>query len=241
MDYENQTADAAAVNTENVTASETTTAETVTKSKAAADSTESAPDKPWNITGGVTEETDSAAVNKLTDDTYLDPVVIKKFDALPYYGRSYMFVPICIVLTIAGIILGHISALSGGLMTDGTMRYVYIGCGCVVMAVGFMLYYVATFGDHIKDRVKTGALVTTGAYMWCRNPQYSGILLLCTGALLISGNAFMFVLPIAYWVFLTILLKKTEEVELGDKFFEAYLDYCKTVPNRILPFKRKVK
>lgn len=39
-------------------------------------------------------------------------------------------------------------------------------------------------------------LVTTGVYACVRNPIYSAFLIACTGALMIYGNLYLFVLPL---------------------------------------------
>ena len=82
-----------------------------------------------------------------------------------------------------------------------------------------------------------GKLVTSGIYSKTRNPIYAGVLLICTAALFISGNAFMYLLPIAYWIFLTRLMQITEEPLLRVKFGEEYEAYFKKT-YRFIPIKK---
>ena len=90
----------------------------------------------------------------------------------------------------------------------------------------------------IFENIMLGKLVTTGIYSKTRNPMYGGIIIACTGALFISGNAFMYVLPVAYWGFLSVYMKRTEEVILKARFGEKYIDYRNHV-NLFIPRKQE--
>ncbi len=90
----------------------------------------------------------------------------------------------------------------------------------------------------IYENIMLGKLVTTGIYSKTRNPIYGGIIFICTGALFMSGNAFMYVLPVAYWCFLSILMKNTEEIILKARFGEKYIDYRNHV-NLFIPRKKE--
>ncbi|MBQ8996005.1 MAG: isoprenylcysteine carboxylmethyltransferase family protein, partial [Oscillospiraceae bacterium] len=74
-----------------------------------------------------------------------------------------------------------------------------------------------------------------GAYAWVRNPIYSAFMILCTGVILILGNLYFLILPLIFWIFMTILMKHTEEVWLKDLYGKEYEDYCKRV-NRCWPW-----
>ena len=169
-----------------------------------------------------------------------DPIVVsadKVADALPYYGKAFWIVPVMLILTAAACVLGRISPISTGIFYNQIARYVYLGIGIFLCIVGVVIFWRATFESMIKTNVQMGKLVTTGIYQYTRNPQYAGVLFICTGAILICGNAYFFALPIIYWIVLTELLKRTEEFDLRHRFYDRYLTYMKNT-NRIFPVKR---
>nr|WP_278286433.1 MULTISPECIES: methyltransferase [Clostridium] len=53
-------------------------------------------------------------------------------------------------------------------------------------------------------------LVITGAYAWVPNPIYSAFAITFTGILCIQNNLFLIILPLIYWLLLTIIVQKKE-------------------------------
>ena len=100
------------------------------------------------------------------------------------------------------------------------------------------MWIMAVIVSKLDDNIKKNHLVTTGIYSWVRNPIYSACMFACTGFILMIGNAFFFVLPFVYWLFMTVLMKQTEEKWLRALYGQEYDDYCKRV-NRCIPWKRK--
>ena len=121
-----------------------------------------------------------------------------------------------------------------GIPDSAVLKYSYLGLGVVLILIGLFIYWKAVFGIRIDDYLNAGKLCTGGIYAWTRNPIYAAILFVCTGALFISGNVYMYVIPILLWILLTVMLKKTEEKELFKRFGQEFLDYMVNV-NRILP------
>ena len=103
--------------------------------------------------------------------------------------------------------------------------------------IGAVMWIMAVIVSKVDDNIKKNHLVTTGIYAWVRNPIYSACMFACTGFILIIGNVFFFVLPFVYWLFMTVLMKHTEEKWLRDLYGQEYEDYCKRV-NRCIPWKR---
>ena len=83
--------------------------------------------------------------------------------------------------------------------------------------------------------IKSNKLKTNGAYAFVRNPCYAVYLLGSTGALLIAHNPVLLILPILFWLEMTIVLKNTEEKWLKELYGQEYIDYCKKV-NRCIPW-----
>ena len=89
--------------------------------------------------------------------------------------------------------------------------------------------------SKIDYGIKNNKLVTTGIYAYVRNPIYSAFLFICTGIILFENNLYLLILPIFYWFFLTVLMKKTEEKWLINMYGKEYEDYCRKV-NRCIPY-----
>ncbi len=156
-----------------------------------------------------------------------------KNDHLPLYGVGPIYGGVVAVLTIAGVFVGRLPALSGGKLT--TFRIPLLVLGIALIALGIFIWVQSVFVSKIDDGIKENRLVTSGIYAWVRNPIYSAILIVCTGVLLIVGNAWLFLLPPLYWLFLTVLMKHTEERWLRDLYGADYESYCKQV-NRCIPW-----
>ena len=78
-------------------------------------------------------------------------------------------------------------------------------------------------------------LITTGVYSIVRNPVYSAVLLMCTGAICMANNLVLFFIPVICWIYITIFLKLTEEKWLVNLYGQEYIEYCKRV-NRCIPW-----
>ena len=94
--------------------------------------------------------------------------------------------------------------------------------------------------SRIDSKIKTNTLATDGIYAHVRNPIYSAFLFACSGAVLLTCNLYLLILPPVYWLYLTIFIKLTEEKWLLNLYGKEFEDYCKRV-NRCIPsiWKRK--
>ena len=52
------------------------------------------------------------------------------------------------------------------------------------------------------------------------------------------NNIYLLILPILFWIFLTVLMILTEEKKLVNEFGEAYINYAKKT-DRVILFRRK--
>lgn len=153
---------------------------------------------------------------------------------LPVYGVGPFYGIIIIAATAAGIILSATGKLDFSRLTFSKIPFILIGTAIAVF--GFYVWYKAAFS--IEKYIKGNTLCTDGIYAWVRNPCYSGIMLMCTGALFMANNLVLLLLPVLYWIFMTILMKNTEEKWLLELYGEAYSEYCRRV-NRCIPFPRR--
>lgn len=61
----------------------------------------------------------------------------------------------------------------------------------------------------------------------CKKSNIPAFTVIFTGVILIEKNIFLFILPPVFWMFLTILMKHTEEKWIKQEFGEEYIEYCK--------------
>lgn len=94
--------------------------------------------------------------------------------------------------------------------------------GILFILSGIAVWITALILAKIDDGIKSNTLVTHGIYACCRNPIYTAILFVNTGALHIANNLWLLILPLFYWAFMTVLMKNTEEKWLYEMFDEAY-------------------
>lgn len=153
---------------------------------------------------------------------------------LPIYGVGPFYGIGIIAATAGGILLSRGNLLAAGRVP--ALRLPFLAAGLGLLALGVFVWAKAAF--RIDRYITSNRLCTDGIYAFVRNPCYSGILLMCTGALLLANNLFLLPLPFVYWLALTVLMKHTEEKWLYDLYGQEYLDYCKRV-NRCIPWFRR--
>lgn len=109
--------------------------------------------------------------------------------------------------------------------------------GVLLIFYGVYLWILANFKEKIQEGIKKNQLIVTGVYARSRHPIYSAFFLLSWGAILMANNLLLFVVPLMNWLYMTILLKRTEEKWLLVWYGEEYKAYSKRV-NRLLPWRR---
>ena len=150
---------------------------------------------------------------------------------LPLFGVGPLYGGIVAALTVAGCVAG--SLISFGKVPQ--MKIPLLILGILLVVYGVSLWIRAVIVAKLDDRIKENRLVTGGVYAHVRNPIYSAIMFACTGALCIAGNLLFLPLFFVFWVLMTVMMKKTEEKWLLDRFGKQYSDYCKRV-NRAIPW-----
>lgn len=152
------------------------------------------------------------------------------------YGVGPVYVAVILFLTGLGIGL----ALAGIVPTAryGLLRIPLAVVGTILILLGAWMWYSAVFCAKVDDHIIGNTLAATGIYAWVRNPIYSAFLLACTGALMLANNLWLLILPVVFWLYLTVLMKCTEEKWLAALHGEKYADYCRKV-NRCIPWPPK--
>jgi protein-S-isoprenylcysteine O-methyltransferase Ste14 len=160
---------------------------------------------------------------------------MKKKEHLPLFCVGPIYVYSIAILTLLAFISRNLSVFEAGKLTS--IKSLLIILGSILIIAGAIMWIMAVIVSKVDDNIKKNHLVTTGIYAWVRNPIYSAFMIANTGIILIIGNAFFFVLPFVYWLFMTVLMKHTEEKWLRNLYGQEYEDYCKRV-NRCIPWKR---
>ena len=149
---------------------------------------------------------------------------------LPVFGVGTFLIGLIVIVTILAFILSIYNVAS-----------VYKSNQVILSALGFILIVLGTFFwlsanliSSIDNNIKNNQLVTTGIYSKVRHPIYAAFLYAVTGSILIFDNVFLIILPVIYWIIMTIVIKNTEEKWLIQWYGDYYINYSKRV-NRFIP------
>ena len=157
---------------------------------------------------------------------------------LPLLGVGPVIVAGQVLITVIGAIASYCGYFAAGKIEWLNIPLKIVGVG--LMVFGFFLNYSAKHKSKLFEMVAENKLITTGVYSIVRNPVYSAVFLACTGAVCISNNLILFLIPVICWTYMTIFLKLTEEKWLTGLYGQEYIEYCKKV-NRCIPWFPKRK
>ena len=163
---------------------------------------------------------------------------MKEKEHLPLLGVGPIINGVQVVITIIGIILSYQGYFVFWEFELLNIPLKIIGLGLVVF--GIYLNYSAKRKSRLFDMVTENKLITTGVYGIVRNPVYSAVLLVCTGAIFIVNNVVLFIVPFICWIYITVFLILTEEKWLVERYGQEYEEYCKKV-NRCIPWFQRCK
>ena len=155
-----------------------------------------------------------------------------KKNTLPVFGVGPIYAVSCLLLTAFGFFLKKKGFLNGGDLPG--LKSEAMRIGFMLILIGVALWIYAVLIQRISKEISSGHLVTTGIYSIVRNPIYLAFLCVCTGILITAHNVYLLIIPVVLYIFLTVLMKQTEEKWLLDKFGADYIEYCKHV-NRVIP------
>lgn len=158
---------------------------------------------------------------------------MKKQEHLPVYGIGPVYVYVIAALTLAAVLVRNQPLFASGRLEGLHAVLKILGIAFIVGGVALWIYAVPI--SKIDDGIKENRLVTTGAYALVRNPIYSAAMIACTGVILIVGNAWFFILPLVFWLFMTLLMRGTEVKWLRELYGKEYDYYCARV-NRCWPW-----
>ena len=158
-----------------------------------------------------------------------------KKNTLPVFGVGPIYAVSCLLLTAFGLFLKKKGFLNGGDLPG--LKSEAMRIGFMLIFIGVALWIYAVLIQRISKEISSGHLVTIGIYSIVRNTIYLAFLCVCTGILIAAHNVYLLIIPVVLYIFLTVLMKQTEEKWLLDKFGSEYIEYCKHV-NRVIPWFR---
>ena len=156
-----------------------------------------------------------------------------KKNTLPVFGVGPIYAVSCLLLTAFGLFLKKKGFLNGGDLPG--LKSEAMRIGFMLIFIGVALWIYAVLIQRISKEISSGHLVTIGIYSIVRNPIYLAFLCVCTGILVTAHNVYLLIFPVVLYIFLTVLMKQTEEKWLLEKFGTEYVEYCKHV-NRVIPW-----
>ena len=156
-----------------------------------------------------------------------------KKNTLPVFGVGPIYAVSCLLLTAFGLFLKKKGFLNGGDLPG--LKSEAMRIGFMLIFIGVALWIYAVLIQRISKEISSGHLVTIGIYSIVRNPIYLAFLCVCTGVLVTAHNVYLLIIPVILYIFLTVLMKQTEEKWLLDKFGSDYTEYCRHV-NRVIPW-----
>jgi len=113
--------------------------------------------------------------------------------------------------------------------------------GFILVALGFIQAMTArkTLSDNWTESYeyqikKDHELITKGIYQYVRHPIYGGLILMPTGALLVSGS-YTFFIGLIIMLFAAEIFARREEKLLTKHFGKKYIEYMKTT-KKFIPF-----
>lgn len=115
---------------------------------------------------------------------------------LPIYGVGPFYGIGIILLTIIGVVLSAAGIPESGKVSGILPKTVMIVLGILLAAEGFLYGKRQLWAKTALTDILKNTLCTTGVYSIVRNPCYSGIMLMCSGGLLIAHNLWLLILPV---------------------------------------------
>lgn len=146
---------------------------------------------------------------------------------LSQYGIGPFYAATVVLLTLTALLLEHADLLPALRLPFADLPLKLLAAACTLAAV--LLWFWAAIVMNIRRHIRQNQLVTSGAYAWVRNPIYSAIMLLMWGVLLWNGNLLFLILCPVYHLLMAVMVKRTEEKWLIERYGQAYLDYCRRV------------
>ena len=135
---------------------------------------------------------------------------------------------------LVGLLLAVSVGLHFALPTTYRLDFACRACGIGALIFGFMLMRWALWlfrqsGTPAHPTHRAAALVLSGPFRFSRNPMYLGIVMMLLGIALRFGSWPMFIAPVGFFMFMSLVRIPSEEQALRNLFGEAYASYLRRV------------
>lgn len=157
---------------------------------------------------------------------------------LPVIGIGPFYLVPIVLLTAASVMLSIKGIIPQFFLRNHLIHILFYAIGVFFIALGCILWVKAVLVNKIDVSIKRNKLFISGVYAYVRNPIYSAFFFSCSGALFLCGNVYGLVLPPLFYLYLTVLMKRTEEKWLHKLYGVEFENYCRRV-NRCIPWIRK--
>lgn len=151
---------------------------------------------------------------------------------LPIFGVGPYLISSIVLITLFALALDYLKIMP--IYTINPIKPIFVILGTILIIIGIVFWLLAVIKSRIDKSIRSNDLITSGIYGHVRHPIYAAFLYILTGIIVIYGNILLFILPLIFWAFLTIAMKKTEEAWLIDLYGDDYINYSKKV-NGFIP------
>lgn len=148
-------------------------------------------------------------------------------------GAGYIIVPSYILIAIAFVLFDYFNIVPhiGFGSFDSFFKILFI----LITFIGLCLWFYVVVRTKLIKSVLEDKLVTDGLFSFVRNPMYLGVALSIFGLVcFVTMNIIALSIFPLFWLVTTVVIKKTEEIWLHEKFGSKYDEYCLKV-NRFIP------
>ena len=154
-------------------------------------------------------------------------------EKLPVYGVGPFLIAPLIIISLLGLIFSVYDVIPVYRIDNPLIFMLSI----ILIVIGAIFWLSAVSKSKIEENVNQNQLVTTGIYAIVRHPIYAAFLYISTALVLLSSNLYLFILPVFFWLFLTVAMKSTEEKLVKEKFGSYYSCLGKKI-KRVVPLLR---
>ena len=110
--------------------------------------------------------------------------------------------------------------------------YNYIGILLIGIGIWFNIWADRLFKNKkttVKPFEKSSFLIEEGPFIFTRNPMYLGMVIILLGVAVLLGSFSPFLMPVAFFVLISITFIPQEEKALEETFGQSFVEYKKRV------------
>ena len=125
---------------------------------------------------------------------------------LPVFGVGPYMIALIAAITLSAMALTSLKLIPAYNITQ--LNTIFVIIGILLVIIGIVFWLLAVIKSGIDKSIRNNDLITNGIYGYVRHPIYATFLYITTGIIVIYGNILLFILPIIFWAFLSLMMKK---------------------------------